>query len=138
MKKKHMYDFEKLREDVKKFMNDHRLTNKEIAEEIGYDPSILSKWFSKDPYFISMNVAYRLVKKIGTNLNDYLLYTSIKKYGITYDYFDNLSIEELQDVIERLNVILYVKIDKEIEAKYMQINELHKNIESLNSMRDKD
>lgn len=119
------YDVEKLRDDVNMYISEEGLKIKDLATLVEVDPATMSK-FLKDPFFISMKYIPKICEVIGKSTDEYLVVGFSKNKRLDLDeYFETLSIDDLNEWLYKIKSILNRKIDDRIENLHMEIETLN-------------
>lgn len=126
------YDYEKLIRDMKQFEKDEKLTHKAFAQKSGVNVAIISRILNKD-YRPGTNVVERITKTMGGTILDYSI-EQVEIHTVKESMFNNMTIEQLDALINKLLKMRNDKIILEIEKLNMQKEEI---ISSITEYKEK-
>lgn len=128
-------------ENIKKYRKNSNLTQKQLAEKIGVTVVTIQNYENsrREPNLITLN---KIADALGATIND-LLNDTEPNFGVELtkstnkNYYSNLSLEELRDLIKTKSDNKILDIDKLKSLSHEEIEEFLNNLSEINPMKFK-
>lgn len=126
------FDINKLREDTKLYMMNEQLNSAKFCSISGINRSTFSRFINSKSVVTKRNFRM-IVDAIGTSYSDYIT-TEKCIYEVEAFGFNDLSIEKIDELIEKLKELRYCKIKCEldkIETEQKLLSDRQQSLETL-------
>lgn len=122
---KAMYDYEQLRNDLNDFLETNKISIRCFCEKSGINVSNISR-FLNGKYIPGEKTFMSIVNTINKNIIDYTIGGTVTMDIINKFKFDELSIEQINELIFKLKQIRYDKLRNQKQDIQSDIDRLRK------------